>query len=82
MGDLSTPRIEHLQTLRVSRAIPHRLGDRAFLASLRVPSPLLRQGQTKVEQGVIVTRHVAHKDTDLTVVNLAAVATPLALDAY
>jgi hypothetical protein len=65
MGDLITPRVEHLHTLLVSRVIPHRLGDMAFLASLFIPSPLLRQGQTTVEQDVSLTRHVSHKDAAL-----------------
>ena len=51
----------------------------AFLASLLVSCPLLGQGQTEVEQGMVVARDVAHEHPDLAVVNLAPVAAPLAL---
>jgi hypothetical protein len=49
MGHLSTPRLEHLQALLLTRVIPHRLGHMALLASGRVSCPLLREGQAEVE---------------------------------
>src|SRR5262244_3590929 len=46
---LLPPRVEHLQALRLARLIAHRRRYVAFLASLLVPCPLLRQGQPEVE---------------------------------
>jgi len=54
----------------------------AWLASSLVPYPSLGQGQAEVEQGMLVVTDVAHEDTDLAVIDLSPVATPLALDAY
>src|SRR5262249_28783012 len=54
----------------------------AFLASWLVACPLLGQRQAEVEQDMVVVRDVAHEHADLAVVNLAPVATPLALDAH
>jgi len=77
---LRTPQVEHLQALLVARLILNLRRHVAFLASLLIPYPLMGQGQAKVEQGVIVAGHVPHVDPDLTVVDLAPVPTPLALD--
>jgi len=52
------------------------------LASLLVACPFLGEVQTEVEQGMFMLTDVAHEDADLTVVNLAPVATPLPFDAY
>ena len=79
---LIPPRVEHLQTLLLSRLIPYLQRHVAFLASLLVPCPVLGQGQAEVEQGMVVARDVAHEDADLAVVDLAPVAAPLALDAH
>src|SRR5713226_7161645 len=54
----------------------------AGLASWLVSGPLLREGHAEVEHGMLVTRDVSHEDTHLAGVNLAPVATPLALDAH
>src|SRR5919108_6478791 len=51
----------------------------AFVASLLVPGPLLRQGQAEVKQGMVVARHIPHEDTPLAVIDFAAVAAPLTL---
>ena len=77
MRDLLAPQVEHLQTLLMSRAILHLLWHMACLAPLLVSCPVLGEGQAEVEQGMIAARHVPHVDADLTVVDLAAVATPL-----
>jgi hypothetical protein len=53
-----------------------------FPAPLRVPYPLLGQVDAEVEQSVLVARDVPHEDADLAIVNLAAVATPLAFHAH
>src|SRR5262245_38183568 len=82
MGYLITPLGEHLQTLRLSRVIPHLLWHVAFLASLLVSDPVLGQGQAEVEQGMLLARDVSHEDADLTGVDLAPVATPLTLDPH
>jgi len=50
----------------------------ALLTSWLVPCPLLRQGQAEVEHGVVVAGDVAHAHTDLAVVDLPPMATPLA----
>jgi hypothetical protein len=42
----------------------------AFLTSVRIPCPVLRQGQTEVEQGMVVAADIAHKDANLTTVDL------------
>jgi hypothetical protein len=47
------------------------------VAARRVPTP--QAGTAEVEQGMVVVRDVAHADTDLAVVDLPPVATPLAL---
>jgi hypothetical protein len=74
MGYLITPLGEHLQTLRLSRVIPHLLWHVAFLASLLVSYPVLGQGQAEVEQGMLLARDVSHEDADLTGVDLESVA--------
>jgi hypothetical protein len=79
VGDLRTPQVEHLQALLVTRAIGHSLRNMACLASLLVPDPLLRQGQTEVKQDMVVARDVSHEDPHLAVLNFAAVAAPLPL---
>src|SRR5262245_57169788 len=50
-----------------------------LLTSVCVPRPLFGKVQPEVEQGMIVARDVPHEDADLAVVDLAPVATPLAL---
>src|SRR5215510_3103966 len=77
---LIPPRVEHLHTLLLAGLVPHLRWHVAGLASWLIPCPLLRQRQTEVEQGVIVARDVAHEHTDLAIVDLPPVATPLALD--
>ena len=79
---LFAPRVKHLQTLFLSRVISHLQWHMTFLASEHVPCPLLRQGQAEVEQGMVLLRDVAHEDTDLAVVDLAPVATPLPFDPH
>src|SRR5438132_12005426 len=64
------------------RAIRHVLRHEAFLASLLVAWPFLRETQPEVEQGRVVATDIAHKDADLTIVDLAPMATPLAFDAH
>src|SRR5207244_9309468 len=76
---LIPPRVEHLQTLRLSRVIPYLLWDVACLASPLVARPLLGQGQAEVEHGMVVMRDVSHEDADLAAVDLATVTTPLPL---
>src|SRR5688572_19902842 len=76
---LITPRVEHLQTLLLSRVIPHLRWDMACLTPWLIPCPGLGQGQAEVEQGMVVARDVSHEDAYLAVVDLASVATPLAL---
>src|SRR5713101_1767918 len=82
VGHLTMPRVEHLQTLLVAGVIPYLWRHMAFLASLLVSCPLLRQGQAEVEQGMLLTRDVSHEDAHLAGIDLAPVATPLALDAH
>src|SRR5215468_9428210 len=82
VGYLLAPRVEHLQALLVPRVIPHLRRDMACSTPLRISGPVLGQGQAEVEQSMIVARDIAHEDTDLTVVNFAPVATPLALHAH
>src|SRR5262252_1756392 len=77
---LVPPRVAHLYTLLLAGLVPHLRWHVAGLASWLIPCPLLRQRQTEVEQGVIVARDVAHEHTDLAIVDLPPVATPLALD--
>src|SRR5262249_50285063 len=67
VGHLIPPPVEHVQTLRGTRAIRHVLGHVACLTSLLVPCPLLGKGQAEIEQGMIVARHVPHEDPHLTV---------------
>src|SRR5262249_1329701 len=80
--NLITPHLKHLQALLVACLIAHVFGHVAGLASWRIPCPVLRQGQAKIEQGMVVATDVAHKDADLAIVNLAPVTTPLALNAH
>src|SRR5215510_6763443 len=75
--DLLSPQVEHLQTLVLSRAILHLLWHVAFFAPLWVACPVSRERQAEVEQGMIPARHVPHVHADLTVVDLASVASPL-----
>src|SRR5262252_8822153 len=82
MRHLRPPQVEHLQTLFLSRLILHVRRHVACSASLLVSCPLPRQGQPEVEQGMVMVRDVAHKHTDLAVVDLAPVAAPLALHAH
>src|SRR5215831_9556835 len=79
VGYLLSPRVEHLQTLRVPRVIPYLRRDMARRTPLRIPGPLLGQGQAEVEQGMVMARDVPHEDADLAVVDFTPVATPLAL---
>src|SRR5262249_7509790 len=76
------PRVEHLQALLVPRVIPSLRRDMALRTPLRIPGPVLGQGQAEVEQGMIVARDVPHEDADLAIVDLPPVATPLAFDAH
>jgi hypothetical protein len=46
---------------------------------LRIPGPVLGQGQAEVEHGMVVARDVPHEDADLAGVDFTPVATPLAL---
>ena len=78
VGYLLTPRVQHLQALLMPRLIVDLGRHVAFLAPLLVPHPLLGQGQTEVEHGMIVLRDVTHEHTDLAVVDLASVPAPLA----
>jgi hypothetical protein len=82
MGHLITLRIEHLHTLLLPRVIAHRCGHVAFLASSLVACPLLGQGQAKVEQGMVLAGDLPHENAHLAGVDLAPVATPLALHAH
>jgi hypothetical protein len=54
----------------------------AVLASWLVSCPLLRQGQAEVEQGMLLTRDVAHEHTDLAIVDFSPVPAPLTFDAH
>src|SRR5439155_17906191 len=76
---LIPPRVKHLQALLVAGLILNLWRHVAFLASKLVPCPLLGQGQTEVEQGMVVATDISHKDADLAVIDLPPVATPLAL---
>jgi hypothetical protein len=80
--DVLTPLVEHLQALVGSRMILHLLRHVAFLPPLLIPYPVLGKGQAEVEQGMVVARDVPHEDADLAVIDLASVATPLALHSY
>src|SRR6266702_1258319 len=82
MGHLITPRVEHLQTLLLTRLVANLWRDVACLASWLVACPVLGQGQPEVEQGMIVLRDVAHEDADLAIVDLPPVAAPLPFDAH
>src|SRR5260370_10023919 len=82
VGDLIPPRVEHLQALFLPCLIAYLQRHMACLTSLLVLCPVLGQRQAEVEQGMVVTRDVAHEHADLAVVHLAPVATPLALDAH
>ena len=73
------PRVEPLQALLVPRVIPHLRRNMARRTPLCIPCPVLGQGQAEVEQGMIGVRDVPHADAALAVVDLAPVATPLAL---
>src|SRR5499425_3709817 len=79
VGYLLSPRVEHLQTLLVPRVIPYLRRDMALRTPLRIPCPVLGQGQAEVEQGMVVARDVPHENTHLAVIDFAAVAAPLAL---
>ena len=72
-----TPFVEPLHALLLSCLIANLWWYMALLASSLVPYPCLRQGQAKVEQGMLVVTDIAHEDVDL-----APVATPLALDPH
>jgi hypothetical protein len=80
MWDLRTPHVEHLQTLLLARLVTNLWWDVACLAPLLIACPLLREVQPEVEQGMLLISNVAHEDTDLTVVDFAPMATPLAFD--
>ena len=82
MGHLITPRIEHLHTLLLPRMIAHLCGHVACLAAALVACPLLGQGQAKVEQGMVLAGDIPHEHAHLAGVDLAPVATPLALHAH
>ncbi len=69
MRHLITPRVEHLQTLLLTRLVANLWRDVACLASWLVACPVLGQGQPEVEQGMIVRRDVAHEDADLAIVD-------------
>src|SRR4029450_5078934 len=79
---LIPPRVEHLQTLFLSRLIAYLQRHVACLASLLVPCPVCAQGQAEVEQGMVVLTDVAHEHADLAVIDFAAVAAPLPFDAH
>src|SRR5205823_11722454 len=80
--NLLAPQVEHLQALLVACLIAHVLGHVAGLASLRILCPILRQGQAKIEHGMVVATDISHQDANLAIVDLAPVTTPRALDAY
>src|SRR5258708_20745854 len=82
MRHLITPRVEHLQTLLLTRLVANLWRDVACLASWLVACPVLGEGQAEVEHGMIVLRDVAHEDADLAIVDLPPVATPLPFDAH
>src|SRR5215475_4682403 len=77
---LRTPCIEHLQTLLLARLVTNLWWHMAYVASLLVTCPLPRQGQPEVEQGILMSRDIAHEDTNLAVVDFAPMPTPLAFD--
>src|SRR5262249_61209216 len=79
---LSTPQVEHLQTLLLACLIPPLQRHMAGLASLFIPGPLLGQEQAEVEQRMVAVRDVPHEHPDLAIVDLAPVAAPLALDTH
>jgi hypothetical protein len=62
--------------------IPHLRWDMAFRTPLRIPCPVLGQGQAEVEQGMVVARDVPHEDAHLAVIDFASVTAPLALHAH
>src|SRR2546427_6620248 len=68
---LRTPRVEYLQTLLLTRVIPHLWRYVACLASLRVACPFLRERQPEGEQRMVVVTDLAHEDTDLAGVDFA-----------
>jgi hypothetical protein len=80
--DLYAPQVEHLQALLRPRTIGHVFRHMACATPLLVPSPVFREVQTEVEQGMIAGRDVPHVHPHLTVVDLPPMATPLTLDAY
>src|SRR5215470_11947288 len=82
VGYLSPPPVEHLQTLLLACVIPHLPRHMACVASLFIPGPLLGQEQAEVEQRMVAARDVPHEHPDLAIVDLAPMATPLALDAH
>jgi hypothetical protein len=56
----------------------HRLGDVGLGPALRVVGPVLGQIEAGVEQGLAARRHVGEEIADLTVVDFAQAAAPLA----
>ena len=79
---LSRPTHQASPGTALPRAIRHVLRHVTCLAVLLIPPPLLGQGQTEVEQGMVVARDVPHVHAHLAVVDLAPVATPLALHTH
>jgi len=73
---------QHFQALLMPGLIPNLLWHVAFLASVLISYPFLRQGQAEVEQRMLLTTDVAHEYTDLAVVDLAPVAAPLPFHPY
>jgi len=61
MRHLITPRVEHFQALLMPGLIPNLLWHVAFLASVLISYPFLRQGQAEVEQRMLLTTDVAHE---------------------
>ena len=79
VGPLSPPRVKPLQTLLRPRVLPPLQRHVAFLAPWLVPWPLLRQGPTEVEQGLVWRRDVAHEAAPLAGGDLTPVAAPVPL---
>ena len=71
--------LQHGQRQLVPRAIPSVVvGHASFVQAGLVHGPFFGQIQAHVDQGMARARHVAHVDGDLTGVDLAQAATPLA----
>ncbi len=72
---------EHLQAQLMPRAIANFLGNARLLSSLFILRPILGKKQTRIDQGMLLGRHISHVDGHLAVIDFAEPTAPLAPDA-